>query len=271
MGVPESIQHAHRLPTESMSTYTQDSNKGMAAQSPPGKDEMIPCGTYTMRPSSDDRTVGDGINGTITLQKSWLDTINVDPKDHIWFHAEANAKEIDTILQVHASGRSVTLPREDRQQLNLEPDDEVNFWITKASEEQIPQDQKQDVRKTFSEDEDEMEKRVIIFGDEQFTYHYAESEDETNCGIPLDQREFRDGFEDPPDFFDLCADCAVLSSEEMTNEQIIEWLSQEAGFQKSGGTPSYLNHDQLVALRDSWLEMQERIEELEEQIVELQD
>lgn len=242
----------------------------MATKTAPGKDEMIPCGSYEMRESSEDRTVSDSINGTVSLREAWVESVDAGPNDHIWLHAEANGESIDVIRQIHANGTSVSLPLEKRQELNLEPGDDVHIWIAGVDEETIPEEVKGSVGKTETEEPD-MDRRVIVFADEQFTYHYVEDDGETNCGISLDDKEYREGSDEMPDFFDQCSDCVIRSSEEMTNEDIINWFSQEAGFEKSGGAPSYMTHEQLVAIRDGWLDMKDQIEELEDRTAELEE
>jgi len=238
----------------------------MATETPPGKDEMIPCGSYTMRESSEDRTVSDGINGTISLREAWVESADAGANEHVWLHAEANGESVDVVRQIHANGKSVSLPLEKRKELNLNPGDEVAIWISGVDEDIIPGEVKGPAQKTETEEATEMDRRVVIFADDPFTYHYVEGDGETNCGISLNQNEYRHGADEMPESYDQCPDCVIRSSEELTNEDIINWLSQEAGFEKSGGAPSYMTHEQLVAIRDGWLEMKERIEELEQEL-----
>jgi len=225
-----------------------------------------------MRESSEDRTVRDNINGTISLSEGELShpNVNAGPNEHIWMCAEANNEAVETIQQVHASGKSVSLPVEKREKLDLKPGDEVKIWIAGVDDDTIPEEIKEPIGKTQTEESD-MDRRIVVFADEQFTYHYVENDGETNCGISLNDKEYREGSDEMPDFFDQCSDCVIRSSEEMTNEDIIDWFSQEAGFEKSGGAPSYMTHEQLVAIRDGWLDMKDRIEELEDRISELEE
>lgn len=252
-----------------MSAYTQQSDKGMASE-PRSKDDMVPIGTTRMRPSADSREVRDGINGTINFKEPQLKTIGAGAGDYIWLKAEANGKSIDTLLQIHANGRSTTVPSDDRAKLNLEPNDEIRCWIATADDEDIPEDESRQVQKTLTGDDAEMDRRIVVFRDDPFTYHYlGDDAEETNCGLSLEDRQHRTG-DDPADILDLCSDCAVRSSAEMTNEEIIDWLSAEerANFEKTGGPPGYLNKEQLVALRDAWLKMEDRVDELEDQVDE---
>jgi len=223
-----------------------------------------------MRASAEDKTVSDGINGTISLREVWVESADAGPNDHIWLHAEANGESVDVIRQIHANGTSISLPLKERQELNLEPGDNVQIWIGTVDEDAIPEEVKGSAEKTETK-KPNMDRRIIVFADEQFTYHYVEDDGETNCGISLDDKEYREGSDEMPDFFDQCSDCVIRSSEEMTNEDIIDWFSQEAGFIKTGGAPSYMTHDQLVAIRDGWLDMKDRIEELEEKLAEQTD
>lgn len=245
-----------------MTTSQLQFEKSSAEQTPPSKDEMIPCGTHSMRGAAEDRTVDDGINGTISLKPAYVESAKAGAGEPIWVRAEANDESVNVIREIHANGRSINLPVEQRKELELTPDDEVDIWILAAdvdSTEQITDSDK-------TNEENQMDRRVIIFADEQFTYHYVEDQGTTNCGISLDNREYRDGSDEMPEMFDKCTDCVVRSSQDMTNKEIIDWFSNEAGFGKSGGAPSYMSHEQLVAIRDKWMDMKDKISELEEEV-----
>ena len=46
----------------------------------------------------------------------------------------------------------------------------------------------------------------------------------------------------------------------MTNEQLIRWFGEQAGFDHNSGTPTYMSQEQMKQLRDYVLELQERVE-----------
>jgi bifunctional DNA-binding transcriptional regulator/antitoxin component of YhaV-PrlF toxin-antitoxin module len=256
-----------------MSTNVTQANKAEPERATPGKDDMLPCGTTMMRESTDSRSVGDQINGTINLKDPWLESIGAGAGDRIWIHAEANGKELDTVLKIHANSRSVTLPKEKRQKLDLEPGDEIKYWIAKADSGTQPESDNK-IQQTLSEDENNKMMRVIVLADNPFTYHLSDKKGKTACGIKLSERgpdEYREGTEDMREIFDPCLDCIARDSAEMTNDELIEWFRQKVGFERDGNTRSYMSKSGLMAVRDGWLELEDKIAEKDEELNKLKD
>lgn len=48
----------------------------------------------------------------------------------------------------------------------------------------------------------------------------------------------------------------------MTNEEIVDWLGAEVGFEKSDGPAANLNKEELVAIKNAIVEKNRHIEEM---------
>ena len=189
----------------------------MGEDQQPTEEEMFPCGSQEMRAETGNKGVEDGINGTVTVSEKTLDAIGVGANDKIQVLVEANRKSAYTDREIHASGNTFTLPKSFRKQLALEPGDEIRFWIDGIDEPEQTARQ----RSLTSDQKDRSEELSIWFIREQ-EYHYVASEDadETQCGRSLQGEDYRGPTNDPGGFLDLCSDCAVRSSREMTTELI---------------------------------------------------
>jgi len=221
----------------------------------PTKEDMFPCGSQEMRPETG-KDVEDGINGTVTVSEKTLNAIGVGANDKVQVLVEANGKSASTTREIHASGNTFTLPKSFRQDLSLEPGDEIRFWIDATEEPELTPKQSS----LTSDEKDRGEDLSVWFVGEQ-EYHYVASEDadETQCGRSLEDGDYRGPTDDPGGFLDLCSDCAVRSSREMTIAEIIQWLGDKAGFEmKNGGPDAFMNKSQLVALRDYIIELEEQ-------------
>lgn len=221
----------------------------------PTKEEMFPCGSQEMRAEMGDKDVEDDINGTVTVSEKTLNAIGVGANDKIHVLVEANGKSAVTEREIHASGNTFTLPKSFRKQFGLEPGDEIQFWIDSVDE----PDQTARQSSLTSDEQDRGEELSVWFIGEQ-EYHYVNSEDadETQCGRSLQEENYRGPTDDPGGFLDLCGDCAVRSSREMTIAEIVQWLGNKAGFEmKDGGPDAFMNKGQLVTLRDYIIELEE--------------
>ncbi|MFD1686360.1 hypothetical protein [Halobellus litoreus] len=229
----------------------------------PRKEYMHYAGTSSLR-EEDKKDVSDGLNGTLTLKDGDVSAINGKPGSLIRILAESNGRSVVAERKIHSNGRSVTLPLGKRRELDLAPGDEIEWWIELVERE--PDDggssSSSSTSTTSTDTSDEMEYKCLWFvGESEF--HYIEDEDaeETQCGEPLDDREYRIEDEEPTGFLTVCPECNVKESSEMTNEEIVEWFGAEAGFDPGGGPPSYFNKEQLVKLREWALDLKERAEE----------
>jgi bifunctional DNA-binding transcriptional regulator/antitoxin component of YhaV-PrlF toxin-antitoxin module len=230
----------------------------MGEDQQPTKEEMFPCDSQEMRAETGNKDVEDGINGTVTVSEKTLDAIGVGANDKIQVLVEANGKSAYTEREIHASGNTFTLPKSFRKRFGLEPGDEIRFWIDSVDE------PKQTVRQSSltSDEKDRSEELSVWFVGEQ-EYHYVASEDadETQCGRSLQGEDYRGPTNDSGEFLDLCSDCAVRSSREMTIAEIVQWFGDRAGFEmKEGGPDAFMNKDQLITLRDYIIELEEKSE-----------
>jgi len=230
----------------------------MGEEQRPSKEDMFPCGSKEMRAETGNKDVEDGINGTVTVSEKTLDAIGVGANDRIQVLVEANGKSAHTERGIHASGNTFTLPMEFRKQFGLEPGDKVRLWIDSVDEDE------QTARQSSltSDEENKSEELSVWFIGEQ-EYHYVSSRDadETQCGRSLQGEDHRGPTDDPGGFLDLCSDCAVRSSREMTIAEIVQWLGDKAGFEmKDGGPDAFMNKSQLVTLRDYIIELEEQAE-----------
>jgi bifunctional DNA-binding transcriptional regulator/antitoxin component of YhaV-PrlF toxin-antitoxin module len=234
----------------------------MSGEEGPRKEYMHYCGRASLR-EEDAKDVSDGLNGTMTLKDSDVSSIGGKPGSLIRILAESNGRSVVAERKIHSNGRSVTLPLGKRRELNLDPGDEIEWWIELVERE--PGDgspSSSSTSATSTDTSEEMDQKCLWFvGESEF--HYIEDEDaeETQCGEPLDDRDYRIEDEEPSGFLTVCPECNVKESSEMTNEEIVDWFAAEAGFDPGGGPPSYFNKEQLVILRDWALDLKERAEE----------
>lgn len=240
-----------------MSTYDSPADK---ADEPPSKEQMVYCGSREVGESSKD--VEDNVDGTLSIKDGHRAATGAKPGDTIWVRVDANGKETKARRQLHSTGRTFTLPVNNRKELDLEPGDEVEYWIAAAENlARSPSDSTQRV-KSRNTDETSTEERCVIIEDEGgLTYHVVSDEDEdtTVCGADLSSRSVR-RFSDPGDALELCPECNVRGSEEMSNREIVEWLAETIDDfgEPLDSNPSYLSKGHLVALRDHILELRDK-------------
>lgn len=223
--------------------------------------DMVPAGKYELR---NDKTASDGLNGSILVNEGSLKAVGAEPGDPVRVYAESNGRWILYERDTYSDRSGIGLPKDHRAELRLDSDNRtVQLWLNEA--EMSPEDsdatQNPDTGRQVDLTGDEATEReyVALLNDEQFRYHYVTSPGETatECGIDFDDEPAK-RFTDPGDAFEECSDCAIRSSDEMTNKELVDWLGEQAGFEvDDSGAPAYLSKHQLVALRDLVLELQE--------------
>ncbi|MCG1001919.1 MULTISPECIES: hypothetical protein [Halobacterium] len=223
----------------------------------PPKEEMVYCGEFELREST--KEVEDEIDGTLTITDGERAASGAKPGEYIWLRVQ-NADGDETTVQrkLHSNGRSVTLPLKARQQIGVAPGDTVRYWIDSTPDTVSTQPDSPSPKRSQADSEE----YVLDLGAGGLTYHVvdADSEDETVCGLDLSDRDVR-RFSDPGDALEICAECNVRASADMSNREIVQWLADTVDeFSPSGNNPSYLTKEQLVALRDHILELRDEVE-----------
>lgn len=244
-----------------MSTNDTSSHK---SNEPPTKEEMVYCGEYEL--SSATKDVEDNIDGTLTVQEGHRAAAGAKGGDRIWVRVEHNGDETWARRKLHSTGRSVTLPLEARKQIGLKPGDTVRYWIDLADV-----SREQQTAGGFGggggggdpTPERDTDPYVVDSDESGLTYHVVSEDDrdETVCGIDLADKDVN-RFSDPGDVLEICADCNVRASEDMSNREIVDWFAGTIdNFPDPRDTnPSYLTKEQLVALRDNLLELREEVD-----------
>ena len=230
-----------------------------------GADEPDPaymhhCTEFELR---NDNTAGDGLNGSITLDENDLKAVGAEPGDPVRVYAEANGRWILYERDSYTDRAGVGMPKGHREKLDLSSENRtVELWLDEAESESDDTADKGDSTGTqisLTGDEAQEREYVLIPDDSPIKFHHVSSSEdkETECGINFEGQDHR-RFGDPGDALDQCGDCAIRSSDDMTNKELVEWLGEQAGFEAQGGTPAYLSKGQLVALRDYVLDLQEQ-------------
>lgn len=239
-----------------MISYGHIDEKGADAPNPA---YLHHCTEFELR---NDNTAGDGLNGSISLKESDLQAVGSEPGDPVRVYAEANGRWILYERDSYSDRAGVGMPKSHREKLNLDSENRtVEIWLDEAeSGPEVTEKESENAAKqtSLTDDDAQEEEFVLIPDDSPIKYHHLSSsdKDETECGINFEGREHR-LFSDPGDALDQCSDCAVRSSDDMTNKELVEWLGEQAGFKAQEGTPAYLSKEQLVALRDYILDLQE--------------
>lgn len=223
--------------------------------------DMVPAGEYELR---NDKTASDGLNGSVLVNEGSLKAVDAEPGDPVRVYAEANGHWILYERDTYSDRSGIGLPKDHRAELSLDSDNRtVRLWLNEAETDLADSDATQDTNNgtqvDLTGDEATEREYVALLNDKQFRYHYvtAPGETTTECGIDFNDEPAK-RFTDPGDAFEECSDCAIRSSDEMTNKELVEWLGEQAGFEvDDGGAPAYLSKHQLVALRDLVLELQE--------------
>lgn len=231
-----------------------------------GADEPDPaymhhCSKYRLR---NNKSANDGLNNSIRLDEKDLSAVGVNKGDPVRVYAEANGRWVLYERETYNDRPGVGLPSKHREELGLDQENRtVEIWLDEPEKaEPEPESQVNEgtdgTQVSLTGEEADEQEYVMIPGDSPFLYHHISSSDdnETKCGLNFEDQEHH-RFTDPGDALDQCSDCAIRSSEEMTNKELVEWLGEQAGFEAEGGTPAYLSKGQLVALRDYILDLQE--------------
>ena len=233
-----------------------------------GADEPDPaymhhCKQFELR---NDNTAGDGLNGSISLDDSDLKAVGAEKGDRVKIYVEANDRWILYERQTYTDRAGVGMPKSHREKLGLNSENRaIEIWLDEADEPQqdtgsgSTETENSGTQVSLTGEKPEEKEYVLIPDSSPIEYHHVSSSDEneTECGINFEGQDHR-RFSDPGDALDQCGDCAVRSSNDMTNKEIVEWLGEQAGFKADEGTPAYLSKGQLVALRDYVLELQEQ-------------
>lgn len=212
----------------------------------------------------DDKSSSDGLNGSIRLSEDDLNAVGATPGNRVKVYIESGDRYVHYERSTYSDRPGIGIPKERREQLGLDKSNrEVEVWIDEPNEPEPDEEASDDSSKQVSltgEDADQAP-YVLIPDDSPFRYHHVKSgeADETECGIPFDHKEHR-RFKDPSDALDECSDCFIRSSDDMTNEQLIRWFGEQAGFDHDHGTPTYMSQKQMKELRDYVLELQEQAE-----------
>jgi hypothetical protein len=239
-----------------------------------GADEPSPAYMRHCRRTKlrNDNSSSDGLNGSIRLSEDDLKAVGVSPGDRVKVYIESDDKYVHYERRTYSDRPGVGLPKKHRSQLGLDKNNrEVEVWIGKPDVAEANEDSSENPREQVSPTSEDSEEPpyVLIPGDSPFRYHHAKPNgvDETECGISFDDREHR-RFEDPSDALDECTDCFIRSSDDMTNQQLIRWFGEQAGFDHDHGTPTYMSQEQMKVLRDYVLELQEQAESGEDEDTE---
>jgi hypothetical protein len=210
-----------------------------------------------------DNTAGDGLNGSISLDESDLRAVGAEKGDPVRVYAEANGRYIVYERDSYTDRAGVGMPKSHREKLGLNSENRtVKLWLAEADEpdgdSETEHTESDETQISLTGDEVQEEEYVLIPDNGPIKYHHVSSSDdsETKCGINFAGREHR-RFTDPGDALEQCDDCAIRSSDDMTNKELVDWLGEQAGFEAEGSTPAYLSKGQLVALRDYILEIQD--------------
>jgi hypothetical protein len=212
----------------------------------------------------DDKSSSDGLNGSIRLSEDDLNAVGAAPGDRVKVYIESGDRYVHYERSTYSDRPGIGLPKKQREQLGLDKNNrEVEVWIDEPDESEPDEGSSDDSRKQVSLTGEEPEEPPYVFipDDSPFRYHHVKpgDADETECGISFDNQEHR-RFKDPSDALDECSDCFIRSSEDMTNEQLIRWFGDQAGFDHDHGTPTYMSQKQMKALRDYVIELQEQAE-----------
>ncbi len=225
------------------------------------------CGSAKIRSDPNNQT--DGLSGSLPLTEEDLQATGASGEDKVKLVVKKDGRYVETERAIHADGRSITLPTQKRRKLDLELEDEVEYWIDLVEEQEGGKERtgSENNQQTLTGEvvDENVDTKLAAKFPGQDTYHYIGSQDaeETVCGITLDGRDYRTGQEPSGGLLELCRNCAVRSAGDMSNEEIVDWLSSVAGFEKTEGPPSYLNKNQLLQLRDYILELQDKARERE--------
>ncbi len=204
---------------------------------------------------STQRTVGDSLRLQMTVPKWAREAMKVDGGEKIWARAESNGTEIEYVADLHGNGRTFVLPIDQRRELSLNVGNSVQFWVSKYDQEEESVDTI-DESQQENESDSEKESFIAIRDRADLTYHIRDG-DTTVCGIELDGHSTKD-VSNPGDALDPCPKCNIQNPEDLSNEQIVSYLAEEADFEPNESNPSYFTKTHLVALMDLVISLKEQ-------------
>ena len=160
--------------------------------------------------------------------------------------------------------------KDERERLGLDVDNNsIKYWIKNTSGNGAETDNAALNRSNNADTGRKIQQEPLIEDkntDQQYvwfkdansaTYHHIGDREEstTVCGINFRNKSNRI-FTDPGDVLDECKNCAIRTSDEMTNGELARWIGNHADFDTDGGPPGYFNKSQLLSLRDYIVELQ---------------
>jgi len=233
------------------------------------KEYMHHVGSVKARKATKD--VSDGINGSLTLTNADLTAIDACSGSRLAILAEANGNQAQTEADIHNSGNSTTLPINARKELNLSPGDPIELWIELAEhspngESTAPASSKSNSDTSTSKDTTATPSPdrfgLRFSGGDKLHYVDNRDADKTQCGVPLAGREYSVSDEPPQavlDILDTCPDCDLRASQQMSVQELVKWISTEAGFDPTDNNsrPNYFDKSMLVAIRERLLELKD--------------
>jgi hypothetical protein len=240
---------------EAMISYGNIDKKGADEPDPA---DLYPGGEFELR---NDSSASDGLNGSIQLDDGVLSAVGADKGDPVRVYAEANGRWILYERDTYSDRAGVGMPKSHREKLKLHEDNRaVQLWLDEAdkSTDESETEETAGTAESSTNRESNQQEYVLIPENSPVTYHHVSSSNDygTECGLSFGEKEYRK-FTDPGNALDQCSDCAVRSSNDMTNKELVKWIGEQAGFEADDGTPAYLSKDQLVAIRDYILDLQE--------------
>lgn len=219
------------------------------------------CREYSLRR---DETAGDNLNGSIPLSQGDLKAAGAELGGQVRLHVETGVSAIDVQKSIYSSQPGVGLRKEERQHLGLDPgNNTIEYWIKKIDENEFQTNKavgnsssnastRDATQQELSVESENAEQQYVwLRGANSTTYHHIDdgNDSTTTCGIDFESRNSRI-FTDPGDVLDECKNCTVRTSDKVTNEELAEWIANQAGFGLEGGPPGYFNKSQLLSIRD---------------------
>lgn len=230
----------------------------------PDPADMIPCGEKPLRR---DGSAADGINSSIDLDQRDLTAVGAERGDKVLLYVEANGKWVAAKRGTYESRPGIGLYHKERKKLDLDVHDTIKVWLDEVEEDnkttsegkatERANEAEETKQQQITEDVDQDE-YVWLTDAQSTTYHQIRpGETVTVCGVNFSDHDHRT-LSDPGDALDECGNCAIRPSEQMSNRELVEWLGDEdrADFDVDRDVPSYLNKDDLVALRDYVMELE---------------
>jgi len=239
---------------------------------------MVPVRTYSMGKNTGNSP--DDINGRLPLNERHRAAVGAEPDEYVWLRVRAlkNNEEVVTKQRIYNSGRGISLEHRDRQKLELNPNDEVKYWIAPIENRQKPikgdqtdnsETTESETSKSVSEDRDDPDDKYVWLRDtDSTTYHHVDfdTESTTVCGIDFNDHEAVTT-DDPGGFLNECRNCVRTESSELSNRQLIEGIGDMADFELTrDDRTNYLKRKQLVAIWERMVEQEQKIEDLEKKI-----